>query len=536
MELVLMGGNVLTMDSHNRRAEAVAVAGGQIMAVGTNAEIARCVGPETTVVPLAGRTLLPGFLDPHNHFSLTTFDPVSVDCRVPPHRSLTSILDAIATAAQAAPRGRWIRGWGLRTLYLREHRPVTRWELDEVAPENPVCIMDGSVHACYANSAALRLARIDRQSPDPRHGWIRRNDEGEPDGTLWESAMNAVHMLSLRAYLDYYKDDVAELVYQNCMRHLACGITSVGDALVTPEAAEMYRLADCHHKLPLTLHQMLGGPQFFAPPEEVAMGAVEAGHVSDRLRGGTMKLFMDPVFPNYALIRYHTCDAEERFGERYYTQEEADRLISQAHQHNLQVAVHCLGNWAVAQALHAFETAQRAHRRPDPRFRIEHFTLPTLSQLQRAAELGVIAVVQPPFVFAHGMRFAKRAADLGGEVHALPFRSMLTAGLTVAATSDSPCAPLEPLLGLYAMVTRRTQRDGMLVNPEEAVTPLEALRMYTINAAYAMGRENEVGSLETGKRADMVVLSHDPTAVDSMSIRDIVVEQTYVEGKRLYQR
>jgi predicted amidohydrolase YtcJ len=536
MDLVLMGGSVLTMNPHQPRAEAVAVEEGKIAAVGANAEIAPDIGPETTVVHLAGRTLLPGFIDPHNHFSLTTFEPMSVDCRVPPHRSISSILDAIAAAAKDAPMGRWIRGWGFRPWLVRENRGIMRGELDEAAPDHPVCLMDMSCHACYANSAALALAGIDRHAPDPPHGWILRDKAGEPDGTLWEGAMNLVHTLSHQAYLEYYKDNVADLVHHNCQRHLACGITSVGDALVTPEAAAMYRVTESQRKLPMVVHQMLGGEYFFAPPVGVAMGEVDHGQVSDRLRGGTMKIFMDPVFPSYALTRYHACGQEERLGERYYTQDEVDRLVLGAYQRGLQVAIHCLGNWAVEQALNAFERAQRQHPRAEPRFRIEHLTLTTPSQIRRARSLGVIAAVQPAFIFTHGERYAARAQELDGEVRPMPFHTMLSEGMVVAATSDSPCAPVEPLLGLSAMVTRRTRRDGTPIAPEEAVTPLEGLRMYTSNAAYAMSREREVGSLEPGKRADMVVLSHDPTAVDPAFIGEIAVEQTYVEGQLLYQR
>lgn len=536
MDVVLTGGNVLTMDSHNSRAEALIVERGMITAVGANEEIGKRIGSETTVVQLSGRTLIPGFLDPHNHFSITTFDPVSVDCRTPPHRDVNSILDAIAAAARAAPRGRWIRGWGFRTFMVRQNRALTRWELDEVAPENPVCIMDGSVHACYANSAALALAGIDRSTPDPEHGAYLRDTNGEPNGTLWECGMDAIHTLSLQAYLKHYEDTVVDLVHANCMRHAALGITSVGDALVTPEVAEMYRLADSQDKLPIVLHQMLGGTHFFAAPREAAEGAIEAGNVSHRLRGNTLKIFMDPAFPRYALIRYNPCHDEEHLGERYYTQEEVDHLVLSAHRRGMQVAIHCLGNWAIEQALNAFERAQRALPRHDPRFRIEHFTLTTPAQIRRARSLGVIAAVQPPFVHTRGDAYGKTAEEMGGDVRALAFKTMLDEQLTVAATSDSPCAPVEPLLGLYAIVTRRHRNEGVVVGPDEAVSPLDGLRMYTINAATAMNRDHEVGSLEPGKRADMVVLSHDPTTVDPTFIREIAVDATYVDGQRVYQR
>ena len=536
MDLVVTGGTVHTMDRADRRPDAVAVDNEKIKAVGASEELAKLMGPETEVVHLAGRTLVPGFIDPHNHFSLTAFQPVSVDCSVPPHGSINSILDAIAAAAKDTPKGRWIWGWGFRHWQVKEDRPITRWELDEVAPDHPVCVMDKSCHACYANSAALKLAEIGRDTPDPTHGKILRSDDGNPNGSLWEAAMDPLYGLSLQAHIDYQGDQVTELLRHNAMRHLALGITSVGDALVVPEVAELYKRADERNHLPIQVHQMLGGNGFFAPPEKASRGEMGDGNVSDRLRGGTVKIFMDPVFPSPALIRYHDHGREERIGERYYTQEEVDRLVLDAHSRDLQLAVHCLGTWSVEQALNAFERAQKEHPRPEPRFRIEHYSYPTLAQIRRARALDVTAVMQPPFIITRGEGAITMANDLGGDVRVYPFKTMLSEGVRIAASSDSPCAPVEPLYGLSCLVTRRPHRGGDQIVVEEAVTPLEGLRMYTANAAYAMSRDNEVGSLEVGKQADMVVLSHDPAAVDPEFIREIHVEQTYVNGKLLYER
>ncbi len=294
--------------------------------------------------------------------------------------------------------------------------------------------------------------------------------------------------------------------------------------------------ADSHNKLPILVHQMLAGDGFFAPPEKASRGEISDGNVSDRLRGGTVKMFMDPVFPSNANIRFHPHGHEERIGELYYTQEEADTLVLNAHKRGLQVAIHCLGTWSIEQALNAFERAQREYPRAEPRFRIEHYSLPTLEQIRRTKSLGVIANVQPPFIYTGGETSRQKAEDMGGDVRVFPFKTMLSEGVTVSASSDSPCAPPEPMLGLHSMVTRSARQGGEPLVPDEAVTPLEGLRMYTINSAYAMSRENEVGSIEVGKRADMAVLSHDPSAVSPDFIRDIDVEQTYVDGKLLYER
>ena len=535
MDLVFLGGIVLTMDGLDRRAEAVAVEGSKIRAVGPSAALVKMIGPETRVVHMAGRTLIPGFSDAHNHFNLTVFDPISVDCRVPPHESIKGIQEAIAAAASDTLRGHWIWGSGFDGSLVRENRNLTRRDLDEAAPDNPVCIVDISVHSCYANSLALRLAGIDKDTPDPHCGQILKGSDGEPTGELWENALNSVHSQCFEGHLDHYGDQAADFVYRNCMRHLACGITSVGDALVMPRASAMYRMADEQGKLPIALRQQLGGQQFFAPPSQAAKGEISSDDVSDRLRCGTLKMFMDPVFPSSAQIKCHPDGREEQVGARYYTQEEADQLVLAAHQRGMQVAIHCLGTWSIQQALDSFERASREHPRQEPRFRIEHFTLPTPPQLERAKSLGVIASVQPIFIYTWADKQQEKARDLGRDWGIEAYKSMISQGLVVAAGSDNPCAPLEPLLGIYAAVTRRCRRTGEPVAPEEAVTPLEALRMYTINSARALLRDGETGSIEVGKRADLALLSHDPTTGNPDFIRDIQVEQTYVDGQLLYQ-
>jgi predicted amidohydrolase YtcJ len=536
MDLILTGGTVLTMDRQDRRAEAVAVRDGKISAVGPSAEIAATAGGSTRTVALAGRTLAPGFIDPHNHFSMTAFEPVSVDCRMPPLDGIKGVVDAIAAAAAGSPKGQWIWGLGFDPLTWGERRRITRWELDEAAPDNPVCIMDFSYHAAYTNSAALKLAGIDRNTPYPYRGMIVRDGRGEPEGTLWERAMDPVHRMTMRAHIELYGEDaVAGLVLRNAMRHLSQGITSVGDALVMPESAAMYRLADSRGELPIVVHQMRGGDHFYDPTERASRGGFPDDNVSDRLRGGIMKIFMDPVYPDYANIKHHPNGRTEHIGARNYDQDEADALVLDAHRRGVQVAIHCIGEWAIEQGLNAFERAAREYPASDPRFRIEHLTFPSLAQIKRAASLGVIVSQQPAFLHTIGDLLADVVDRMGVDAPVLPLRTMLDAGVTVAAGSDFPCAPLSPMLGLGAMVARSMQGDGHTIDPEEAISPMEGLRMYTMGSAAAMFREGEVGSIEVGKRADMIVLSHDPTAVTPDFIKDIAVQQTYVDGKLLYE-
>ena len=535
MELLFTGGRVLTVDGLDRVVSGVAVRDGQIVAVGADEEVRRAVSPEAVEVELRGRALVPGFCDPHNHFSMTTFEPRSVDCRVPPLAGKQGVLEAIAAAAAGSPAGQWIWGLGYSAGGRDLHAALTRGELDEAAPQNPVCVMDMSYHASYANSAAMALGGITRETPDPRGGQILRDKNGEPAGMLWERASDPVHRASMRAHIDRLGPDVvAGLVEQNALRHLSHGVTSVGDAVVMPESAELYRAADERGKLPIVVHQMRGGNGFFAAPEAAAEGAFLADDVSDRLRGGIVKLFMDPVYPSFAMTRCHPDGSEEAVGEPYYGQEEVDRLVLGAARHGLQVAIHCLGNRAIEMALNAYERALREVPRSDPRYRIEHLFFGELEQMERAKSLGVMVSAQPAFLYSVGAGLAAYAAEYGLDVPPpVPYRSLLDIGVTVTSGSDFPCAPVEPLLGIYALLSRRG-RDGGIVGEEQAIAPLEALRTYTLNSAAAMFRDDEVGSIEVGKRADLVVLSHDPSLVAPESVREIVVQQTYVDGELLY--
>ena len=536
MELLFTGGRVLTMDALDRVVSGVAIRDGRIIAVGDSDQARSAVAPDATHVDLRGRALIPGFCDPHNHFSMTSFEPVSVDCRVPPLAGRQAVLDAITAAAQGAPAGQWIWGLGYSASATGNHEGgwLSRTELDDAAPDNPVCVMDFSYHASYANSTAMAIGGIDRDTPDPRGGVIHRNLNGDAHGLLWERASDPVHFASMRAHIDALGPDiVSDLVEQNSRRHLSHGVTSLGDAVVMPESAEMYRYADERGKLPIVIHQMRGGNGFFAAPEDAANGAFLKDDVSDRLRGGIVKIFMDPVFPSFAMRKCHADGGFEDVGEPYYSQEEVDQLVLNAAKHDLQVAIHCLGNRAVEQALNTFERAQREVPRADPRYRIEHFFLGQPDQMERAASLGVMISHQPAFLYSVGAGFQTYFAENGFDNPPLPYRDLLDSGAHIASGSDFPCAPVEPLLGIGAIVSRKS-RDGDIVVPEQAISAQEALRTYTINSAAAIFRDHEVGSIEVGKRADLVVLSHDPSLVEPQFINEIVVQQTYVDGERQY--
>ena len=534
-DLVFLGGQVLTLGG-GRRAQAVAVVDGRIAALGATNEVGAWIGPGTEVVQLHGRALLPGFVDPHTHFGMTTFEPVAVDCRIPPLRDKHAVIDAIAAAASAAPVGQWILGLGYSSRNGRTPMELLREDLDAAAPENPVCVVDLSVHCSYANSAAMRLARLTKETPDPDGGHYVRDAHGEAAGTLWERAMDTIYGLSLTGLTEAYGEDaVAELVRQNSQRHLALGITSVADAAVTPEAARMYRTADQRGKLPMTLHEMRAGPGFFAEPDPIAQHEfLQSSPPTTRLLGGTMKMFMDPVFPRNAGYQVHPDGTKERLGRPYYQPERAGALAAEASSRGLQVAIHCLGTWAIDLAMDAIGEAIRESESADQRHRLEHFTTPTYEQIHRAAGMELTVVTQPSFFYQGGEKSAERLAESGIDAPPAPLRRMIDEGLSVALSSDFPCGPLAPLAGISSLVSRQTRGSLEPVAAEEAISAAEAVELYTIAGARSMHRETEVGSIEVGKRADVIVLTHDPTAVDPTMLREISVEQTYVDGLRVF--
>ncbi len=535
-DLVMLGGRILTMDAGGRRAEALAVDRGRIAAVGTSEEMGRLVGEGTRVVRLNGRAVTPGFIDPHNHFSMTSFEPVSCDLRTPPLGSKRDALDTIAAAAGAAPAGQWVWGQAYDARSLPDAGPLSRWELDEAGGDHPVCVMDDSYHALYANSAALALAGIDRHTPDPRGGVIVRDASGEPTGFLQERAMDVVHRTTIRSFIDVYGEDVVgDLVRWNAERHLSHGVTTVGDAQTMPEGAAMYRIADRQGKLPICVRQLRGGDGFFAAPERAAAGEFSDDDVSDRLRGGSVKLFMDPVYPNFGFFRCHSDGSVTPEGEVYYDQEEADRLVLSAVNQGLQVAIHCIANRAIEQGLNAFERALReVPEAADLRLRIDHFMFPTMEQIRRAAALPIVISQQPAFLYNIGHMFEEGVREYGIDAGATPIAAMVDAGATIAAGSDYPCASVAPLDGMAAAVGRR-HVSGRRIEPDQAISAEECLRHYTNGSAFAVFRDHEVGSLEVGMRADMVILSHDPTASHPDHISGIRVEQTYVDGDLVFE-
>lgn len=538
IETLFVNGRILTMDPARPQAEAVAVAGGRVRATGATAALLAQRERDTAVIDLGGRFACPGFIDPHNHFSLTALAPAEADCRTPPLRSIAELQERIHALAVTLPAGAWIRAHGYDETALRERRHPTRFELDAAAPDHPVVLVHWSVHRCVLNSAALAALGLGAQTPDPPGGWIVRDPLGLPLGLLYETATNAAQAVSLRAYAERVAVYAPALFQANARAHLAAGITALGDAYVGPPLLGLYQTAAAGDGLPLRVSAYCGSAEgLFAPPRACLTDPAtwpDAGSGDGAFRLVGVKLFVDGGGNTTAASRVgHPAHPAPHPPRAFYRQEELDALVEAAHARGLQVAVHAAGDIAVAMALTAMERARAKHPHREPHFRIEHAVLLSDALIRRLAAVGVVVVTQPLAITYHAGHVAR--APLAEGLRYLPLRDLLAAGVTVAASSDAPCYPLHPLLHVWAAVTRAAV-GGDVHAPEQRLTVEEALRMATVHAARATFTADEEGSLAPGRRADIVVLSADPRTVPPDALRAVRVEAVYHAGELVYER
>lgn len=512
---LFVNATVLTMDPARPVAEALAIRDGHIAAVGSTDEVLRLREGECELVDLEGKTVLPGFVDPHNHFAIGALEGFWADCRTPPLQTIPELQAALRTAAEKVPTGEWVRGWGYHHGCLAERRHPTRHELDEAVPDHPALLLHFSHHQGVANSKALAAAGITRATPDPPGGEIARDKAGEPTGLLFERAMAAAE----RASREGWEARFPEVAAAASRRYAACGITTVQDAAVSPAMEQRYGDAERAGHLKIRIKRMAVSPSgWFDPPGKL---------VGEPAEGGVLKLFVDG---GYRCAMRMPRDGQERTsGFLFYQPDQLADVLVAAWRAGWRVTCHALGNWGVEVALDAIGAALAREPHGEGRVRIDHAMFLTPGLISRIRALGVFVVTQPAFVYD----LAPKAERVPPDFLSLPFGSLFNAGIPQAFSSDYPCGSLAPLTGIYAAATRRS-RDGQEVSPGEGVSVRAALEAYTIQGARAAGLERECGSLEVGKRADLVVLDANPLEVPPADLLRLKVINTLVAGEEAW--
>jgi len=526
-DLILLDGRVYTMDEEQPLAEAVAVRGGRILAVGDNAAIRTMAGAETVVLDMQGRMVLPGFTDAHIHLvhyglSLTQ---VQLD-NVP---SLQEAVARVAERAQKAKPGEWIRGWGWnRNLWPGAPFP-TKWDLDPVTPYNPVYLYSKDGHAAWVNSLALQLAGITADTPDPPGAQLERDAQtGEPTGLLKEdAAMKMVERVAGTVSLSEKVDAVRAAVEQ--LHRL--GIVGVH----VPEDAHDLRAVQevwLKGELDLRVNMMIPAEHL----EDAVRLGLCAGFGDELLRLCAVKVFADGSLGTRTADMFEPYDSEpHNRGIEVTSMEGLSALVAACTAGGWNIAIHAIGDRANSRALDALEEHWQEWSRLGLRPRIEHVQLISPQDLPRLALMGVVASMQPIHCTSDMLMAERYWGARCSSAYA--WRSLLDSGAVLAFGSDAPVETPDVLRGIFAAVTRQRE-DGTPPGgwyPEQCLTVPEAVYAYTMGAAYASGEERLKGSLSVGKLADMVVLSQDIFDVAPQEILHTRVEMTILAGEMVYR-
>jgi predicted amidohydrolase YtcJ len=532
--MLYLGGSILTMDASNRVVEALLTDGERIAAVGSEAELRRQADPGTPVVDLQGKALLPGFIDAHAHFPGAGIFAVVLNLNSPPIgeiESLEDIIERLRERASDTPEGDWILGMGYDDTLLPEGRHPTRHDLDRASKNHPIAVWHISGHLAVINGAALQKLGIDSDTPEPSGGRIRREPgSGKPDGILEETALMPIEPL-----LSPGPADALKMVREASQLYLAAGVTTAQNGHATAGQMQGLAMLAGQGQLPLRL--------IFWPGYEAAEALLDGSLSIDLpdplwIRVGAFKLIADGSIQGYTgyLSRpYHVPPGDDPEYRGYPTiaRQKLIELVTRYHAQGKQVAVHGNGDAAIEDILDAFDAAQGEHPREDTRHVIVHSQMARDDQLDRMAALGVV----PSFFSLHTYYWGDRHREIfmGPERAARmsPARSAAERGIRFTIHTDAPVVPMEPLRLVWAAVNRRST-SGASIGEAERIDPIRALRAVTIDAAYQHFEEDDKGSLEPGKLADLVILDRSPLDVPE-HIDEIRVLETIVGGETAFR-
>lgn len=507
-ELFLINAEVITQDAGRSRAEAVAVSQGRISAVGSNSEVLALARGKRSVVDCGKKTLLPGFIDPHIH--LFAFAESVATLALSPRagvRSIGDILGRVHEKGVHLPPGAWIRGMGYNEHALSERRHPNRWDLDRVSPLHPVKLTHRTGHAHVLNSLALKQTGISTETADPPGGMIdRAPSTGEPTGVLFEMGRFLSGRIP-RLGLPEIETGMAEANRQL----LQCGITSILDVSHQNDIGRLDRL------------RKWGESGVLNPRVSAVAGSHLLGDAAGM--GSPVGVADRSPFPAPGV----KIILDETTGELLPVRSELNRMVLYIHRAGLQALIHAVEEKAVETALGAIAYALSHNGPTDHRHRVEHCALCTPALARRLASLGVIVVTQPAFLYYNGEQYL-RSVPIDQQEFLYPIRTLMESGVCVAASSDGPVIPVNPLIGVYAACARMTEAGGT-VSARERIRPADALTLFTTCAARSFFREGEVGSVAPGKAADLVMISRDPTRIPVEEIAQIEVLMTMIGGE-----
>ena len=562
-DLILVNGKIITVDDEDSVAEAVAVKMGKIVKTGTTEEVESLAGDGTTRIDLEGRAVLPGLTDCHVHMisgGTRALDQSRVDCRDfyhPEIRSIEDIVEKMREQAKKTEKGEWVVAVGspMQDLRFEEQRFPTRWDLDKATTDHPAFISFGA-HITVANSLALEVAGVTKDTPDPIAGLIVKDESGELTGLLREKAQNLVSNLTspggreiiedairrgvtIPGASSYTFEDLKEGARTAVQRCIERGVTTVHDIVTSAEEIRAYQEVLEEDDLKMRIHLLVRAYESRVKAESILNLGLKTCFGNDWLKIGGIKLSIDGGMTGCNAAFYEPYVHEPwNTGVVRIPQETLDDLVDRFHRAGHRLCVHAIGDRAYDMILSAYEKALKATPRDDHRHRIEHGPanmLCTPERLEKMKELDIFPLPNINFLYYFGDALYHVLGEKRME-SAFPFKMLLEEGFRFSSGTDAPgYMPVDVLRDIWVCVARKTW-DGALVSPEEAISVMDAIKVFTINAAYAGFEEDIKGSIEPGKLADLTVLHEDILSVDSDTIKDIQVDYTIVNGEIVYQR
>ncbi len=540
-ELILINGKIITVDAKDSIMEGVAVRGGKIIDTGIAEKISKYIGTQTKVIDLQGKTVTPGLIDSHAHLPPFGLRESGAWVKLQGMETKEEIIEALAERARVAPAGTFINAWGVESNSLSF---MDKRDLDKVTSRHPLLVVHTGGQWGFANTLALNTAGIDKNTVSPPGSRVQKGNDGEPTGLL----IHYPALYLVRKYMPIMSDDNARA----CIRHAAElyaqeGVTTIHDNFLM--VAEIGSTKFIKAYIDLVQTKTL--------PTRIKLwpylpNLKSATLVMDDLFSGKDPVADSPVFALAVLRKHLPALFDEMWGglkiaidgggqtslwsrnQRalpLHSTADLKAMVTMFHRADQQVSAHAIGDKAVDLFLDSIEAAQKDHRRSDARHRIEHALLPRSGSLERIKRLGVVISTHPQWIYFWGHKF--RMPNSGA---AIPLNSYLKEGIPVAFGADPPAFPLyQPQIALWQAI-KRTTKGGSRFDSSESISIQEALKMQTMGSAYSGFQEREIGSIEIGKLADMVVWNRDYYSVSKDEIKDVKAVMTFVGGKSVYEK
>ena len=522
-DMIVTGAKILTMNYSQPTAEAIAIRGNRILAVGSANDILHFANASTLRIDATGMTMTPGFIDSHSH-PLFAEEAVGVNVNL---RRIEDVKQALAGKAANTPPGHWVRGVMYDDTKFEDERALNRQDIDEAVKDHPVYVGHRGGHTGVVNSMAFELAGVDNDTPDPDGGRFFRED-GELTGKVAEHARDVFFEVGTWPVMDRSVRQQSATISSRNMA--AAGLTSTTDAYGTLDDLIAYQDARAAGELYFRMSFMPGGNNEVY--EGLKMAGIRSGFGDDMIHIGAVKFSADGSASERTMYMSTPFEGTDDHGILTMDQEAIDAAVDDAVAHGFRVGIHANGDLTIDMVMNAYERVLKNHDGPNPRHRIEHCSLINPELIERIRRAGVIPAPFYTYAHYHGNKWV----DYGEEKMENMFahRSFLDAGIVVAPASDYTPGPYEPMMAIQSMVTRKDVR-GRVWGPSQRVSVTEAMRICTVHGAYASFEEDSKGVLSAGRLADFVLLENDPHDVDPDTIKDIKIMRTVLGGRTVYE-